>query len=379
MIVLEINGVPFDNFVSFKIGRSLDTISGTFSIVATVDKMSQWPVDVGSNARILVNNKPFITGFIDEIAVQHDINSHTIRLSGNSKTIDIVETSMGEQSAFTGDTTLQKLIENALINSNINILGNATTNIKVINKVANLRPLSETEFSEGSTGESVFNFIERYTQKLQVLWTDDVDGNIVIFKGQGSKINVNLIKEKDNLKNNILSSSVTYTNTSRFNKYIIRSQANLSAFDINAGESAEDINNKVGEATDNQIRSSRTLIRQSDTPLLDEDLTKLANWEANIRRIRGNTYFCDVQGFLPPGLLEQWEPGQLITVTDEYSRIKPSTALLVNSVGFSLSVKGGSRTSLGLVDKDAYTEQANKPRGEQATSPDGLKQSAANG
>ena len=121
MIILEIAGVEFNNFVSFKIGRSLDTIAGIFSIAATVDDMSLWPIKVGSSARILVNDNPFITGFIDEISVQHDINSHTITLSGNSKTIDVVETSMGEQSAFTGDTTFQKLIENALINSNINL------------------------------------------------------------------------------------------------------------------------------------------------------------------------------------------------------------------------------------------------------------------
>ena len=111
--------------------------------------------------------------------VQHNINSHIITLSGNSKTIDVVETSMGEQSAFTGDTTFPDLIKNALKNSGI-------TGIEVINKVSNLRPISETEFSEGSVGESVFNFIERYAQKLQVFLTDDVDGNIVIFKGEGN-------------------------------------------------------------------------------------------------------------------------------------------------------------------------------------------------
>ena len=380
MIVLEINGIAYDNFISFGIQRSLDTISGRFSVTASVNEMSDWPIKVGSSSRILVDGKPFITGQIDEISVGHSVNAHTIKLTGNSRTIDVVDTSMGTQSSFTGDTTFPDLIKNALLVSLINT-GNEKTDIKVINNVVDLRKISETEFSEGSVGESVFDFISRYAQKLQVFLTDDVDGNIVIFKGRGSPINVNLIKRKDDPKNNILSSNVTYTNAGRFFKYIIRSQGNLSAGDYNNEEPTIDIVNKVGEATDDKIRQSRTLIRESDTPLNDEDLTRLANWEANIRRIRGSTYSCTVQGFLPPGNSDQWLPGQLITLTDDYSRIEPSTALLVNSVGFSLSIGGekgggGSITSLNLVDKDAYTEQANKPTGESITSPDGLEQSA---
>src|SRR6056297_2660353 len=105
-ITLEVNGIRYGNFTSINVYKSIETISGTFNFSATSDDVIVFPIQAGATCKVLVDNTAIITGFVENISVNYDSQSHNLQISGRDKTCDIIDSSVIGKKEFTGPITL---------------------------------------------------------------------------------------------------------------------------------------------------------------------------------------------------------------------------------------------------------------------------------
>lgn len=356
--ILEVNDKPYKNFKSASISRSMETLSGTFEFVATIDNFNNFPIKLQDSVRVLLDNTPLLTGFIELVGPSYSNESHEIRLAGRDKTADVIDSSVLSAVTYSPNITLKNIIERLLSGNNI-------TDIKVIDLVSP-KSFKEGDIIEGEIGDTIFDVIDKYCAKRQVLATTDGDGNIIITRGATDELLVKLIHKNINIsdklsgrQNNILSASASYSMENRFHAYIIKSQMNLTAINKLPGKrSAEVIVDQEGGAIDKDVRRTRDLIISSDTSNNAQTADERGVWEANIRRARAFNYDCTVQGFYADETNKiLWEPNKLVQVEDEKCDV--SGQLLIKNVTYSFS-ESGSLTSMGLGYRDSFTLEANQ-------------------
>jgi len=64
-MVLEVNGVQYDNFTAASCEIRLDALSNTFSFEAVAAEGAALPFKGGEACRVIVNRQAVLTGFIE--------------------------------------------------------------------------------------------------------------------------------------------------------------------------------------------------------------------------------------------------------------------------------------------------------------------------
>lgn len=366
MLALEVDGKPFVNFTSIGVNKSLEMISGTFVFQATITDNDQFPIKTGQLCRVIVDNSPspipVITGFVEIVEGQSDAASDTISIQGRDKTADLIDSTLtADQSDFPGPISLKKMAETAMQKAGI-------TGIAVINNVAGLEDFKTSDFQASEVEETIFEFLERYARKRQVVLTSNGDGNLVITRSGQTKSPFKLIRllEDTENQNTVLSSRYRTDISQRFNRYIVKSQTNPSADPFTDTTSAKDATNTEGLAIDDQIRESRTLTIINESSNKNDGNNVRADWEARFRKTRGETYGCNVQGFIVPNTDTIWEPNVLFDVTDE--KYEVDEILLLREANYTFSLQEGSIVSLNFVPSNAYSLELERPVAEKNTS-----------
>ena len=350
MITIEINGVKFEGFQEISVSKNIETISGSFSFAATSDNVTIFPIKRSDPCKVFINNESVINGFVDTINVSYDSNSHSIGIQGRDRTSDIIDSTVIGVKDFIAPITLEGIIRKVLDD-------NGLSSIPIVNEAGTIETFpTGTQFS-AETGQTVFDFIESYTRKRQVLLTTNGDGDLVIARAGSVSAITSLQNKLDGQTNNIKNARMNYSSISLFNKYVLKSQQNIGALSFGADVDPANAVNRSGEATDSSIRTTRQLEIPSNTSDDNVDLGNLAVWNANLRRARATTFSVVVQGHhQDEAQTRLWKPNELVQVEDQFADI--NAILLVKSVEYNLSLSGGSTTTIDLVPKDSYTLQA---------------------
>lgn len=350
---LVINGVPYTDFTSIHISKSLDDMTGTFRF-EVVDPISPtFPIKTGDSCTVSLSGTHIIEGFIDCISGHYSSGSHSLLIKGRDRTSDLVDSTVGGSLSFSSNISLKSLIEKTLDSLKIE-------NIQVINEVKDLKPFSQEELDSIAVkpGKSAFHFLEMYARKRQVLLTTDNLGSIIITRNFDRTLDSHVINLLNNNSNNVLSARFSYDVSKRFNRYVFRSQQNPVSLVYTDGAetphptTAESMASQVNFVEDVDIREGRTLNIISESSSSKEILLKRAFWEGNIRRCRGLSYSPTLQGFFANSSGEIWKLNRLISVSDVFASIQ--AMMLINRIVFEQDLKSGSRTTLSLVDKDSY-------------------------
>ena len=132
---IRVNGQDFVGYESASASRHFLDLCGTFSFSAaplSIDNQN-YPIRVGDQCQIIVENTPFVTGFVESIDVKSRAQNVVIDIQGRDKTCDFVDSSIDNNfiPQFDGSKQLTDICTKAL-----NVLG--ITGIDVINTVSNL-------------------------------------------------------------------------------------------------------------------------------------------------------------------------------------------------------------------------------------------------
>lgn len=348
MITVEAGGQNYSNLISVEMGSSLDSLAGDFSFTLAQPENKQLPFKGGEPVKIFIDGFLRLDGAIDEVNTISTKKAHNVVMTGRSAVADLLDSTLLPLS-IDSDISLQKVIEFVLDQIGLEVF--------VLNEVADLTDFKSSEDQiSAEAGEGCFAFIDKLARKKQVLLTGDSFGNIVITRN-GTEQNKQALINQIGL-GNMVSSSVSYNLTKRFNRYTVMSQGNGASTSLQKFFDAKSFVNQQGSQTDDKIRTSRQKVIQAEKSTANENAAQRATWEANIARANSRKYSVTVRGVKPKDG-KVWEFNRLQEVRDDTAGI--NEVMLIKSVRFLQSKAGGTITKLGLVDKDAYSVALEEP------------------
>lgn len=337
---MEVNGIVYNDALSIEVVRSINNFPAYFYVRSSANINDRLPVKVGDAVNILADGTQIFNGFIEDIGVSYDSSSHTISISGRERVADIVDSTVTGNKVFTGPINFKDVIRQVLDAGNMQ-------DIDIIDETGVSLDFAAGERLEAEVGQTIFNFLEPYASKLQVIISSDEAGNLLLLRAGQEHSGLSLVNGE-----NILSASLSKNTAYRFNEYIARAQLNPLS-DDNA--SIEDVSSQVGSSgIDDEIRTSRILEFNVEEDMTSEQSEGRAQFEANIRRVNSVKYTCKVQGHSVNG--KPFKINTLASVNDSFCGI--SADLLIHSITYKLSLNGGSTSALSMTNRDAYTLQA---------------------
>jgi prophage tail gpP-like protein len=350
MLSVLVNGQKYENFVSYEITRSVEDLAGTFSIEMTNGWEKEPPVKMRSKIQIFVDDTSILMGFVEKLNVRYDNGQHIIRFSGRDKVCDLIDSTLGSNIEIKAPTTLDAIIHRVIKEINM-------TGVKIINQAGKLEKFSAGDIVSGNVDEPIFQFLQKYVRKRQVLMTTDGLGNVVLARTGSKQAGCALLHKVDDSPlqpNNILDAEMEWDDTQRFHLYRIHSQGNPSGAGSTTKLSNKEMVSRQGSTIDPEIRSTRVLDLMAESSTDSATLFDRAEWEAIVRLARGFSYQCTVQGHTMGDGGKPWEPNLLTTVYDDFHLIQDT--LLIKAVRYSYN-SNGTLTNLELVDPDSYTPE----------------------
>ena len=374
-MIVEVNGVPYNNFLDIKVSRGMNRISQYFTGIASYDKFSGFPIKLGDQYRILIENgNPLITGVIENVSASYTNDTKTVTVSGRDKIAPVLKSDIRNSITVSSNVSLKNLIEKIL--SDIGI-----TNISVIDNVN--PPQFKSKDVQSDEGDNAYETMERFSRRAQVLLSSDVDGNIVIQQINKTPLDVKLksfIEDSDRV-NNILRGDISFSTEDLYKTYIVKSQDSGFSFlkgvisDLNVSKEAEfldlylDFNTTSGvniEIPPISEESQRVILAEESE---SESFQDRALWEASMRRARAFRYSCDVHGFMYDGN-NAWEPNRIVSIEDEFCDLFGD--MLIERVDYSFNLENGSITTLNFVTRSSYELQSQRDSIDERSNKTGL-------
>ena len=340
-IYLEVDGVRYEGFTDIAVNSAIENFSSSFSFTSTVKENKQGKIInegntiiddmLGQKAKVFIDKTLLITGFIEDIDDGGSSSSHSKTVSGRDVGGDIIDSDIIQKSY--NQRNFERLVNLVLKDNGFSI--------EVINKVGILN-LEANETIKTEQGQSIFDFLDKYAKKLQVLLKMDRNGNLNIIREDNDVVK-NMLINNYTSDTNILASRKKLSTIDRFNVIEVYSQGN------NKTHSKLGISQK-GRAVDTQIRTTRRKILTMDTASESKSLKALAEWNIQLRRAKGSRYTCTTLGFYSSNNT-LWQPNTLVDIID-YDR-KVQGTFLIQGVTFNQSLQG-SFTDLDIVEQGSF-------------------------
>jgi prophage tail gpP-like protein len=341
-LVLMVDGVKWEGWTSAEISRQMDAISSEFAL-GLVDRwqhgMEAIPLAAGMPCKVYINDDLSIDGYLDRVNFGVDVAQHSISVNGREKAADLVDCS-----AVHDPSTWKDL--NALEISKILA---EPFGVEITSEVDLGEPFKTFKLEEG---ETAFAAIDRLLKQREILALPDGKGGVKFAK-LADKSSGTKLKQGENIKN----SSSSFDMTDRFSDYIVKGQR--PGNDQDYGPACAQVR---GDARDESVRRYRPMMVRAENQVSDNDALLRAKWEASTRAARSVTVSVTVAGWRQDdGKL--WEINTLVDTDIPYLRI--SQELLISKVSFSLTMSGGTVTTLELKDKAAFEPEppSTKPSG----------------
>lgn len=327
-VTLTVDGAVYGGWKEISISRSIETVAGAFELSVS----ERWPgqagrraIAAGASARVAIGGETVIAGYVDDVEVSHDAESHEVTIRGRDATGDLVDCSAPDEPGEWSGLTLDRIA--AAIAGPFGIAVSAAAD-----------PGEPFGTFAVQPGETAFEAIERACRMRALLPLSDGKGGLVLTRAGAAHTGVTLTPET------IVSARATYTTRDRHGRYVCKGDS--GDFVSWGGDSGADAR---GEATDPGIRRHRPLT------VIAEDLAEgisyrdRALWEANIRAARARRLTIALAGWRQSGKL--WRPNWLVRV--ENPALGVEADMLIAGVSFSLGNRG-SRTELSLVGRHAF-------------------------
>ena len=335
-IYLEVDGVRYEGFTDIAVNSAMENFSSSFSFTTTVKETKQGKIindiKLGQKAKVFIDKTLLITGFIEELDKEVSPSSHSKTASGRDVGGDIIDSDIIQKSY--NQRNFERLVNLVLKDNGFSI--------EVINKVGILN-LEANETIKTEQGQSIFDFLDKYAKKLQVLLKIDKNGNLNIIREDNDVVK-NMLINNYTADTNILASRLKLSTIDRFNIIEVYSQGN------NKTHTKTGISQK-GKATDPQIRATRRKILTMDTASESKSLKALAEWNIQVRKAKGSRYTCTTLGFYSSNNT-LWQPNTLVDIIDYDMEVQGT--FLIQGVTFNQNLQG-SFTNLDIVEQGSFS------------------------
>jgi prophage tail gpP-like protein len=346
-VVLEVNGVEYEDWVSAQVQIRLDALSNTFGFEAAIASAGVVPFVGNEPCKVRIDGEPVLTGHIELINIDTSHDSQRIDVQGRDRTGDLLDSQIAVLDELNANgLTLRRIAEI--------IIEHIGSNIEVVDE-AGPAPFNLAEDGIApEVGQDAYEFLEILARKRSVLLTSDADGNLVITRNFGRPVNAYLQHIAASSTNNVLRSSISQDMTGRYNLYYMSSQLNPLAISNAGSISNAQLVDQSGITRDELVRAGRQLVLVSEAMYSSDEARDRVWWERITRWARSTVYTAWVDGFRNQ-TGELWGTNELVQVVDELCGI--DAEMLVAGVGFYSDTNEGDRTQLTCLRRNAFSPE----------------------
>lgn len=335
-ISLRVLGEEFVDFKSARVSYGIEAFARSFSFTFS-DKwlrtlVRPLPFQEGDECQVLVHGQPVVDGFIDDIPIRYDAQSHEIEITGRSWSGHMVDAS----AEFPGGSW--KLKPLPTIATDLATPYGVAVAVDPWAAADVVEPFKKYGIEDE---ETAYACMQRAAERRGVFLTSGFLRDVKITKAS-PVVHPGLLK----LGANVLNASRTGRFSERFSHYIVKSQAAGSETFFGPAATGPFV-----RVQDTGVTPYRPLIMVADGYGNAAELNKRASWERNVRAGRSRRLTYGVQGLLSPLAKVPWPSNELITVDDPY--FDQVGLLLIAAVSLSYGPQGEVAT-LELAHPSAF-------------------------
>lgn len=331
-VTLVVDGRVHTGWTGINIRRSLDAMTGSFNLSLT----SRETTDAGlrfvralAPCAVSCDGETLISGSVDRVSIALSGQDHSIEVAGRDRAADLVDCSAIAQPGSWKNTRLETIVGDLVKPFGVTVRFTAPSG-PAIRRFA---------LQQGETVQAAIERLCRF--RALVAWSQP-DGSLTI-GNPAAGTPVGRLVEGEHFEELAIDHDVA----ERFSRYLVKGQS--SGDDQASGKTVSQLN---AQATDPAIDRYRPLIiiaeEQSDTAALGTR----AQWEANVRAARAQTFRGTVPGWRDPaGKL--WRPDTQVQI------VAPSLDVdMVMLVVAAEMVRddSGTRTLLELQRPEAWSQ-----------------------
>ena len=339
---LRVAGKVWEGWMGLEITRSIEQIASTFTFESAArDPGGKNAIRIkpGESCEVLLDGDVVLTGWIDAVDLAHDAASHSIRVSGRSKTRDLVDCS-----AFWPTGSFKNADVAAIVYSLASQYG------VDVGVEGGTEPIPVFTLQDG---ETVAECIDRLARSRSLLAYDDALGWLRMGPVGTENATSSLILGK-----NIKSASLKVDVSKRFDKYHVKGQRASDEDAVNAAANAIAAATPTGDAEDDPLKEGRTrfLVLHADGHATPQSCQDRAIWEAATRAGKSVEVVVTVQGWRQEDGTP-WTVNTLCHVQD--SIIGVDAKMLIVSVTYRLG-SDGTTTTITLAPPCGYIPESPK-------------------
>jgi prophage tail gpP-like protein len=317
MLDVYINQIQV-HYLSAEVQRSVESFCGSFA----VELKSSVNCKLYDEIDIFSRDAKVMTGIIENISQSRDNSNFTLSISGRDKTGELIDSYMKPKQYKQKNFV-------ALVKG---VLQDNGYDFKILQNVSDLRLIDKVV---DSGREKIFDFLDDYAKKAQVLLLTNEEGDIVITR-EGTDL------PKQTLDESIIINSTLSSNSSEKYKYIDVYGSLKTDYSKKRIKSSASILN-------NSASGNKRVIIRAENNSSKQTLHSLANWYKNIKQAKGARYECSVNKHFQGNVL--WQANSIVNLIDETRNI--SGNFLIQGVKYRSGVDGNF-TDLSIVNLGSF-------------------------
>jgi len=339
-ISLVVNGLAYDeDWDNIRVTRSLDMLCASFEFTTTQEQpyeMTDWPIKLGNECSVYIGETLAVTGYIEDINISYDRNSHTVQVAGRDKTADLVDCGRGKKPYSVKGITIANTIKKLLEPHGIELIIDSSAA-----KAANRAP---REFTTFDMGDSLAVMILKLVKREGIFPIATPEGALML-TATGTK------RASDSIQTgiNVLSGGLKQSNKEVYSVYLTK------------GISRGADNLIVDNFTYDSIFEDKSKLVPRYRPFTNIEFggdvgtgKSRAEWEAKYRAANSRLYGYTVQGWVQKNG-DIWEPNTIVKLQDDVFDI--DAEMLINACEYQQTSKG-TITSLQLCNPEKYKIKA---------------------
>ncbi|MEO6217768.1 MAG: phage baseplate assembly protein [Sphingomonas sp.] len=335
-VELAIGGKLYAGWQSVSITRSLESLSGSFSLslaykATTAD--AELEINAGDKCRVLVGGEPVIDGWVDAVERSISGDDHAITVTGRDRTADLADCSAVHKPGSWSNVKLETIASELAKPFGVSVTAKASTG----------KPIAKFALQQGETVQAA---IERLLRFRGLLMTPTADGNLQIITPDSGAPAATLEHGV-----NILSGSSKLDDSQRFSDYLIKGQA--KGDNHKHGKTVSQIK---GDATDPGVTRHRPMLIVAEEQGDGASLAVRAKWEAGVRAGKAVSAEISVLGWRVSAGGKLWAPNLPVRVKSAPLKLA-DRQMIVTAVSFTKS-DSGTTAALTLMPPGAWAQLA---------------------
>lgn len=338
-LTLTVNGTSKSGWTSVRVTRGIERMPSDFDIEQTelfAGDLSSVSAQPGDTCQILLGSDPVITGYIDRVVWSISKGAHTIRVTGRSKSQDLVDCSAewsgGQISGATALVVAQNLAQPYKIP------------VSALCDVG--KPIPKFNLIFGETGHAI---IERVCKFSGLLFYDMPDGSVVLARTGTTKAASGFTEGQ-----NIQAASLTRAMDQEYSEYDVVPLSMAMMNDASAVNGTRSPNAPLAQAFDVNVKPPRRRLKISvcEPGAAGHDLSiQRANWEAARRAGRALKLTLTTDSWRDSGGT-LWTPNTIVTVQSPALKLN-NVDLCIGEVSFRRD-NNGTTADLILMPPKAF-------------------------